>query len=143
MCSPWLRFLRIYLSATLAGNVTWEILHLPLYTIWTTGTWEQRLFAAVHCTGGDVLIALASLTLALVLAGERGWTIMSVLVITFGVAYTGFSEWHNVYVRRTWAYSDWMPTVPIMGHAIGLSPIVQWIMVPGAGLWLARRAVSQ
>jgi hypothetical protein len=67
----WLRALRIYLGVIIAANLTWEFLHLPLYTIWTTGTLGEQVFAAVHCTGGDILIALASLTLALVLAGER------------------------------------------------------------------------
>jgi len=138
----WLPALRTYFAAILAGNLTWEFLHLPLYTIWTTGTWGERVFASVHCTGGDMLIALASLSLALLLAGERGWTTVSALAVTFGVAYTAYSEWHNVYVRRTWAYSEWMPIIPIMGHAMGLSPLLQWIIVPGAALWAARRCLK-
>jgi hypothetical protein len=119
----------------LLGNLAWEILHLPLYTIWTTGTLGERTFAVVHCTGGDLLIALASLTLALVLAGERGWPTVATLAIAFGVAYTGFSEWHNVYVRRSWAYSEWMPVIRIAGHEIGLSPLFQWLIVPATALW--------
>jgi hypothetical protein len=93
----------------------------------------------VHCTGGDILIALASVALALVLGGDRGWTTVGTLAIAFGVGYTAFSEWHNVYIRRTWAYSELMPVVPIIGHPIGLSPILQWLAVPGAALWTARR----
>jgi hypothetical protein len=137
---PELRALRTYLGVIAAGNLAWEFLHLPLYTIWTTGTRGEQGFAAVHCTGGDILIAVASLTLALVLAGERGWLTVGALSIAFGVAYTGFSEWHNVYVRRSWGYSQWMPAVPIMSYAIGLSPLLQWIFVPAAALWAARRA---
>jgi hypothetical protein len=134
-----LRALRAYFCAIIAGNLAWEFLHLPLYTIWTTGTWGGQVFAALHCTGGDILIALASVALALVLGGDRGWITVGALAIALGVAYTGFSEWHNVYVRRTWAYSDLMPVVTIVGHPIGLSPVLQWLVVPGTALWTARR----
>ena len=41
-----------------------------------------------------------------------------------GVAYTAFSEWRNVY--RLSAYTDAMPLV----LGIGLSPLMQWILVP-------------
>ena len=136
----WLRALRMYVAVIALGNLAWEILHLPLYTIWTTGTRGEQAFAVVHCTGGDVLIALAALTLALVIAGERGWPAVATLTIVFGVAYTAFSEWHNVYVRRSWAYSEWMPLVRIAGYQIGLSPILQWAVVPGVALWATARA---
>ncbi len=64
---------------------------------------------------------------------------MSILAIALGVAYTGFSEWLNVYLRRSWAYSDWMPLIPLGGHRIGLSPILQWLLVPAFSLWAASR----
>jgi hypothetical protein len=140
LAPPWLSALRAYFALILLGNLAWEFLHLPLYTIWTTGTRAEQAFAAVHCTGGDLLIALASLTLALVLAGQRGWVSVAALAITFGVAYTAFSEWHNVYVRRSWAYSAWMPLLPLGGYPIGLSPILQWPVVPSGALWVASRA---
>ena len=136
----WLRALRTYVALIPLGNLAWEILHLPLYTIWATGTRGEQAFAVVHCTGGDVLIALAALALALVIAGERGWPAVATLTIVFGVAYTTFSEWHNVYVRRSWAYSEWMPLLRIAGYQIGLSPILQWVVVPGVALWAAARA---
>jgi hypothetical protein len=83
-----LRALRTYLGVIVVGNLAWEFLHLPLYTIWTTGTLGEKVFAAVHCTGGDIPIALASLALALVFGGDRGWTTVGALAIVFGVAYT-------------------------------------------------------
>jgi hypothetical protein len=47
-----------------AGDATfldllWEAAHLPLYAIWTDGTIREKAFAVLHCTMGDVLIALA------------------------------------------------------------------------------------
>ena len=57
-----------------------------------------------------------------------------------GLAYTVFSEWLNVEVRRSWAYSDLMPVLPPLGT--GLSPVLQWVVIPSAALWMARRAGS-
>ena len=57
----WHAALRVYLLTIAGGNLVWEFLQLPLYTIWQTGDWGDVAFAALHCTGGDVLIALAHL----------------------------------------------------------------------------------
>ena len=42
----------------MAGHLLWEIGHVPLYTIWTEGSWGEIAFAVLHCTGGDLLIAM-------------------------------------------------------------------------------------
>ena len=47
----WLRALRIYFVAIITGNLAWEVLHLPLYTIWTLGSPVEQAFAVAHCTG--------------------------------------------------------------------------------------------
>src|SRR3546814_2011622 len=66
----WHAVLRRYLVVIALGNFVWEMFHMPLYTIWREGTWNEIAFAALHCTGGDILIALSSLILALLLAGN-------------------------------------------------------------------------
>jgi hypothetical protein len=127
--------------ATIAvGSLTWETLQLPLYTVWRDGTLSEQVFAVVHCTGGDTMIALSSLVLALVLVGGGGWKPVVVLTLVLGIAYTGFSEYLNVHVRRTWAYSEWMPVIPLGPYGIGLSPIAQWLAVPGFSMWVASRS---
>ena len=138
----WLRRLRIYFAVVALGNLAWETLQLPLYTIWTTGTLGQQAFAVVHCTGGDMLIALAALAFALILVGERGFWPVAALAIAFGLAYTGFSEWLNVYVRGSWAYSQRMPVLTLGVYKLGLSPILQWIVVPSVALWAAGRRLT-
>jgi len=88
----------------------------------------------VHCTGGDMLIAAATLVAALLAFGQ-GWPAeqaasrnVAIATIVLGVAYAVFSEWLNVNVRGAWAYSSWMPQLPPFGT--GLSPLVQWFVVP-------------
>src|SRR6266849_6660654 len=129
----WVRGLRTYVLVIAVGNLIWETFHLPLYEIWNTGTAGENLFAVVHCTGGDLLIAVTSLVLALVIGAnqswpQRGWERVILLTTGFGVAYTIFSEWLNVVVRASWAYSELMPVVPILGT--GLSPLLECVIVP-------------
>lgn len=142
--SRWLTAIRVYLAVTVAGHLVWEALQLPLYTIWRTGTAQELGFAVAHCTGGDVLIALTCLMGALVLAGRGEWPLeafgrVAVLAILLGVAYTGFSEWLNVVVRQSWAYSEHMPVSPLLGFKIGLSPLLQWVVVPATAFASTRR----
>lgn len=140
----WHAVLRRYLAFVAVASLAWEFLHLPLYTIWTEGDTRELVFAAVHCAGGDVLIAGAALVLALLLVGNPGWPArgfgrVAALTVAFGVAYTIFSEWLNIVVREAWAYSDLMPVIPVIDA--GLSPVAQWVLVPAVGFWWARRAV--
>jgi len=140
--SNWHRALRIYVGVTAAANFAWEVLQLPLYTIWSTGTLKHQAFAVIHCTGGDVLIAVAALTIALISVGTSNWPAQGhvrVLVVTLalGLGYTIFSEWFHVVVRSAWAYSRLMPVMPILN--IGLSPFLQWILIPAVSLTVARK----
>src|SRR5258708_7300664 len=108
--SHWLRGLRVYLGFIAVGNLAWETLQLPLYTIWSTGTAREQAFAVLHCTLGDLLIALGALTLELFIAGDESWPAnrfwqVAALALVFGVAYTVFSEWRNVTLHSEWTYA--------------------------------------
>jgi hypothetical protein len=142
----WLAALTAYILTSIGAHLTWEILQLPLYTIWSTGGPRQIAFAIVHCTGGDIVIAITALSFALILVGHQNWPEQSyrqVLVVTLalGVGYTIFSEWLNVTVRGSWAYAPDMPVVPVLGTGIG--PLLQWIFVPIAALSTARRFAAR
>jgi len=140
----WISALRIYLAAVAVANLIWETLQLPLYTIWQTGTLGAKAFAIVHCTIGDVIIALCALTIALVFTGDGEWPQkrfrrVAILAILLGLAYTVFSEWLNVVVRASWAYSDLMPVVTAFGLRVGLSPLLQWLVIPSAAFMITKR----
>src|SRR6266511_394473 len=98
-------------------------------------------FAALHCTGGDALIASAYLLIALMMFGQSNWPSMRYLAVAaaamaFGLAYTIFSEWLHTSVRNSWAYTEAMPRLPPLG--IGLSPIAQWLVIPLLAFWWAK-----
>ena len=89
------------------------------------------------------MIALSALILALVLVGDKTWPRrrfwrVAGAALVFGVAYTVFSEWLNVIVRASWAYSERMPVVRLPGFDIGVSPLLQWIVVPAIAFAAAR-----
>jgi hypothetical protein len=141
----WLRVLRRYLLFVALANLAWETAQLPLYTLWWESGFGQIAFAVVHCTGGDLLIATASLVLALLCFADRDWPDggflrVAAATVTVGVGYTVFSEWLNTEVRGSWAYTDRMPVVPVLGT--GLSPLAQWLVVPLAAFWWARRPAA-
>lgn len=135
--------LRRYLCFTAIANLLWEFAQLPLYTIWTEGAIREIVFAAIHCTSGDVIIASVSLMLALLMTGanwpleSRTYHRVAALTLTFGILFTLFSEWLNVVVRKSWAYSELMPIIPVLNA--GLSPVLQWIVIPLAAFGWARR----
>jgi hypothetical protein len=149
--APWYRhttaralIIRRYLPWLISLSLLWELMQLPLYTIWSTGSLAYIAFAVVHCTLGDALIGLLSLVLALTLTGSRAprrWPLRSIALITAlaAVAYTVFSEWTNTVVLRSWEYSDLMPRVQLGYIEIGLSPLAQWLLLPPLALYLCCR----
>jgi hypothetical protein len=134
----WLNVLRRYLVAMALGNLIWEFAHMPLYTLWETGSPREIVFAALHCTGGDILIAISALLAALFLLGDSRWPHVAyrrvgLVTILIGIGYTIFSEWLNIEVREAWAYRDLMPIIPVINA--GLSPVAQWIVLPVLAFW--------
>lgn len=141
----WLGALRLILLVSVGVHLTWEVIQLPLYTLWWTGSTVEIAFAVLHCTVGDLVIMTTSLVIALVAFGN-GWPSCStsfrnvtLATILIGVVYTIYSEFVNVNVRGTWAYAAAMPLVPPFGT--GLLPLLQWIVVPGLAFIIARRHV--
>ena len=140
--AAWRFVLVRYLLALAVCNLLWEVAQLPLYTLWTEAPPAYIAYAVLHCTVGDVLIGAGALLAALIAtrAGalrEWRWTRVGVAAILFGLAYTAFSEWMNTIVKASWAYSEWMPVLPLV--SIGLSPLLQWALVPTAALRFSRR----
>jgi len=83
---------------------------------------------------------------ALILFGGAAWPtersgIVAAVAVTLGLAYTIYSEWRNVVVRGSWTYSRLMPVVPPLDT--GLSPLLQWLIVPVVGLSWSRRTPLQ
>lgn len=138
----WLSWLRRYLLSLAIANLLWEALHMPLYALWNEAAPRQIITYGIHCVGGDMLIGAASLLLALVAFAKPDWPSsrywrIGIAVTSLGFLYTLWSEWYNVIVVHRWAYSAAMPVIPRVG--IGVSPLAQWLVIPAAGFWWAKR----
>ena len=133
---PLLPWVTLAIGLAAIGHFLWEAAQLPLYTPWRTGTPRELAFALLHCTGGDILITTVTLPAAATLARVFRWRAfgwrMVFTAIALSAAYTVFSEWLNVEIRRSWSYAASMPVLPLLGT--GLTPLLQWVIVPALSL---------
>ena len=112
-------------------NLTWEIAHVRLYTIWAEADGMSVAWALFHCSLGDIVIALAMLALAGIALRRADWPVSrpwagGIIVVIGAMAYTAGSEWYNVYRAGNWGYTAGMPLI----FGIGLSPLLQWLILP-------------
>ncbi len=112
-------------------NLTWEIAHVRLYTIWDTAGRVNVAWALLHCTLADVAIALAIFSLAGALLWRADWPAShpwagGVIAVAGALAFTAWSEWYNVYRTGAWSYTASMPMI----FGVGLSPLLQWLILP-------------
>lgn len=133
----WHGALHSYVLTAAGLNLLWEIAQLPFYTLWHTGTPATIAFAVIHCTAGDVVIAITALILCLIVFGNSHWPkqqsfLISACVVMAGLIYTIYSERINI-ASGAWAYSNLMPIIPWLD--VGVTPIFQWLLIPSYCLW--------
>ncbi len=88
-------------------------------------------WALLHCTLGDVVIALAMFALSGIALRRADWPASrpwagSIIVVIGAMTFTAWSEWYNVYRAGNWGYTASMPMV----FGIGISPLLQWLILP-------------
>ena len=125
-------------------NFVWELLHLPLFN----GLDDTHHYVVIlHCTKatfGDVVISLAAFYCACFFSGTRDWILTSdkvglVVFFTVGLLITiGFELLATGPLNR-WEYSPLMPIIPVI--RVGLSPVMQWLIIPLIQLWIVRRVL--
>ena len=120
-------------------NLVWESAHVPLYTISRDPEFARIAVAVLHCTAGDGLIALASYVIAGAVLRDANWTLSrpgagAAITALLAVTFTIYSEWRNVYEIGAWAY---LPDMPLV-FGIGLTPLLQWVVIPPAATFLLR-----
>jgi len=121
-------------------NLAWEIAHARLYTLWAEADGLTVAWSLLHCSLGDVLIALALFALAGVALRRADWPLSrpwagGAMVVIGAMAYTTWSEWYNVYRAGGWGYSASMPLI----FGIGVSPLLQWLILPPVLVIVYRR----
>jgi hypothetical protein len=131
-----------YLALLLLANLIREVAQLPFYSLWTERSPSEIAQAVLHCTLGDGMIGAASLGAAWLMTGVHdwpeqgfGWVALAATIV--GVGVTVVLEWLNVELWRNWSYATAMPRLPPLGT--GLTPVLQWLLLPTLCLVAARR----
>ncbi len=124
-------------------NATWEWTQSPFF-IDATADLNTIIWYRIHCTLGDTLILMIGF--AFISAYRRGlrWAYLPkakdyLVLVLFGVLYTFLSEYLNVYMRHTWAYSRYMPLLPLI--PVGIIPLLQWIILPPVIVFITMRQI--
>ncbi len=121
----------------------WEFIQAPLFVGMSEASHWRATLLCTRATLGDAVIAVLAYSAVAVVARRPDWLtsptrprvvgyVVAGLVITFVV------ELASVYVLDRWSYADSMPVIA----GIGLSPLLQWVLLPLVTLWLARRHVD-
>jgi hypothetical protein len=121
-------------------NLPWEVAQLSFYSFAPTVGPLAMAWDVVHCTAGDVGIALLSFGAAALATRNVRWPderprFGLAIVLAVGLVWTIQSEWKNVYVSGAWAYAQTMPTIA----GVGLLPLLQWLVLPPLALVVMRR----
>jgi hypothetical protein len=137
-----------FLPALGVLSLAWEVAHVRLYTLWDEAEAVYIAFSVAHCTLGDMLIGSSVLLLALILGREGSvpewrWGRIAILTVLLGAGYTVFSEWLNLSVLQSWAYADSMPRLRLGQFELGVSPLLQWVVIPPLALRLARATIRR
>lgn len=123
-------------------NYPWEFLQVPFFEAMPEmAHWEAVVFCT-RATLGDVLIALVAYGLVAMVLRNRAWvrqpgTAAMTGFVLVGVLITIGLEWHATEIQGRWQYGELMPTLPLLGT--GLTPMLQWILLPPLVVWLVRR----
>ena len=118
----------------------WEVVHTYFYAL-KDADFNTILYGWLHCTGGDVMITLGSFWLVSLISWNRRWFLRLNRAnfsgfIMAGVAYTALSERLNIQIFQSWSYNEAMPIIPWL--KVGLTPILQWFVIPSVVIFLVR-----
>ncbi len=125
-------------------NFLWEVQQMPFFELSDLSCWERTRNCTL-ATFSDVLIALTGFWTVAFFSKSRYWfrqpkwwqlsifiLVSLVITIVFEKLATG--------VLNKWEYADIMPRLPVLGT--GLTPILQWIILPLIIVWFVKRQVS-
>ena len=125
-------------------NFQWELFQLPLFEGFDESPYYRTLLHCTTATLGDVVISLIAFASACLATRTRRWIEVgnirgkATFVLT-GLAITVVLELMATGPLDRWSYAETMPKVPILD--VGVSPLMQWMILPMLQLWFVRRVI--
>ncbi len=127
-------------------NFVWEMLQVPFFVAMPTMPHWDAVRLCARATLGDAEIAVVAFWLVSAVASTgRRWILHPrashvVGFMAVGVAITIALELISTRVWHRWSYSDLMPVLP--GIDVGLTPVLQWVLLPPLLVWIVRRQLT-
>lgn len=127
-------------------HFVWEFVQVPTYAGMAELSHWQATKLCMSATFGDVGFALTAFWVTSLAARSRDWIYrpsswQTGLFIAVGIGLTIGFEYYYTQISMRWSYSELMPLVPPFGT--GLSPLLQWLVIPPLVIWFTRRQVGQ
>jgi hypothetical protein len=125
-------------------HFVWEFIQAPTYAGMVEMNHWDGIKLCTAATFGDVGFALTAFWVTSLVARSRRWifepsALQLLVFLGVGIALTVGFEYYYTTISLRWTYSDLMPRVPPFGT--GLSPLLQWIVIPLLVVWFVRRQV--
>ena len=126
---------------SLGVSFVWEMLQAPLFV----GMLEMPRWSAtalcLQAAAGDAVMIVIAFAVVTIGVRDRTWMLRPRFgplgAFAFLAAAQGLAlEWVSLRLER-WTYGPAMPVEPIFG--LGLTPILQWLILPLAVLWAVGR----
>ena len=129
-------------------NFPWELMQVPFYQGMGAAAHWGAVKVCTRATLGDGIIMLIAYWGAAIVARDRWWFLKPrpmplVVLLAVGVAITVFLERLATVSDDPdwgWRYAETMPIVPGLG--IGLTPLLQWIVLPLVLVWFVKRQLG-
>jgi hypothetical protein len=126
-------------------HFVWEFIQAPTYAGMIEMNHWDGIKLCTSATFGDVGFAMTAFWLTSTIARSRHWLLSPeawhiLVFVGVGIILTIGFEYYYTSVSLRWTYSNLMPLVPPFGT--GLSPLIQWIIIPLLVIWFSRRQIS-
>ena len=125
-------------------NFVWEYIQAPTYAGMIEMNHWDGIKLCTSATFGDVGFALTAFWITSLASRSRQWIFepkawQLLMFLGIGIGLTIGFEFYYTTISLRWTYSELMPLVPPFGT--GLSPLLQWVVVPLLVLWFVRRQI--
>lgn len=127
-------------------NLPWEFLQVPFFSGMPAVQHWEGIVTCTRATLGDVVIMLIAYE-AVALRAGRYWLLQPTAGRLFFFVATGLAI--TVVIERLavsglwmggWSYAERMVIVPVLD--VGLSPLLQWLLLPPLAIWFSRRQLG-
>ena len=125
-------------------HFAWEMMQVPWFDGMLEASHGTVVWLCTRATFGDVVIMVFAFWVGSWTVRSRTWVVARfwrpvLVTIATGLLITVVFEWMATGMLDRWSYADTMPVVP--GVGIGLTPFLQWLLLPPLVLWLTRNHI--